>query len=672
MARYHTPSILPSEAAPSSDGDTFSALAESTLQSHHRHASTSITPLEFHTFIGYDGSSQSRPPSLEIEGYDDVPSARESRAPPPPLFPWRYEFSWAAEGVVTFAGDPLRDIQTPNLRHPSELGDATVGESTERFATVPTDASTRKSADERTPRPETLEDLDRVVEEQNEIQEQILERRAYLFDRLEAYWRSHPPERSAGRQRGKGTARQAGGHLSARESVQPYTRRGLSGSRRKIGQGSTDEDGDDDDEDDSTPTSTSLTSSTRRRWYACPYQKWKPQHYLMLCGAGFRRIIDVKYHLLRQHSRITCSHCHTSYDTEQRLQLHNLQGCVRRPRSHPQNCIMSAMQREAIKTHLGRTNLKTPQQQWEFLFRTVFPNEPFPTSIYLLPREEESRNDLERWVLSAGTKALDDIHRTVLCDMPDLNHHEPKDCQLATVMMQFIAHRMKSHMLEDVSEERLHTDFATAQHNSAIESSSSSAVSAPVISAYVTNHQAMTSLGPVLDDSATVQLPSETWNLDPLGCETSLKVSWPMSTAGDSCVDTGIAPGWADTTSNLATLDLTGGIPGITQLPDTSSFQAEQWMGGGSRHELEQHHHFSTYLTNEAGPSQPNTISSTGLGNSYICSRPLTSWNPLVQGENWRLTGDQGFGPSHMVDEAVIRGWKSPSGLQPISEMPEY
>jgi hypothetical protein len=71
----------------------------------------------------------------------------------------------------------------------------------------------------------------------------------------------------------------------------------------------------------------------------------------------------------------------------------------------------------------------------------------------LLPRQEEYRNFLESWVLSAGKKALNDIRCQAL-DTPHLSWNEPKESQLEAVMAQFFTLRL----LQDVFEERLYAD----------------------------------------------------------------------------------------------------------------------------------------------------------------------------------------------------------------------
>ncbi|KAK3352426.1 hypothetical protein B0T25DRAFT_185664 [Lasiosphaeria hispida] len=678
IADHETPSIAPSEAVPSSCGETFSSFTEGTLRSYW----TAPPPrplLPFKNFILYDDAIRTLP--LNIDGH---PKVSGSRAPPPCPLPWLYEFSWA-DGAIHFGGNPLNTAQARS--RPSELGNATFGRSMQRSATLLTDVATCKSAAEVTVtcksaaevtvtcKSEDSVNLRRIVFERGEIQKEIAEQRAYLLKQLEAYWRSHPPRRSANRQKGKGPANQAEQRPSTRAVSRPYSRRGFAGGRRKIGQGSGDGDEDDDDNDDLIPASNSSMPKAQIRWYACPYQKWKPQHFLLECGAGFQRITDVKTHLLKKHFAITCPLCRDVYDGEYMLQLHLSRGCDNPPISRPDGCLMSDGQRAAIKTHFGGKKM-LHHEQWAFLFRTLFPTSPFPTSIYLLPKQEEHRNFLQTWVLSAGRGALNDIHHHTLLDMPNLNQNEPKERQLGAVMAQFITLRL----LEDLSEERLCADFAVAQQAFAMSSSSAGCVSA------VANHQALTAptpaAGSILAHDAVAQLPTSEWNPQ----HEPNQVPWPMLTVGEhtgilgslntnfDALDPTSACYYGSNLSKLSSgfgentgINIGGpGIPGVDLLGPSL---VPQWAGGYQQDEFM--YPDSSYLTNGAAPG-PSASAIVGVGvDGY--TRPLTAWNPLGQGEDWYFTGNSfhpGFGSSLMVDGGMISGWRV-GGLQPISEMPE-
>jgi hypothetical protein len=154
---------------------------------------------------------------------------------------------------------------------------------------------------------------------------------------------------------------------------------------------------------------------------------------------------------------------------------------------------MSERQRVAIKAHFGGKKMQH-HEQWGFLFRTLFPNEPFPESIYLLPKQGELQNLLESWVWSA----LNDIHRQALLDTPDLCLNEPKESQLEAVRRQFITLRIQ----EAFSEERLYADFAMARQDFERSSSSAACVSA------VAKHQALTAPALTLALDAVAQLPT--------------------------------------------------------------------------------------------------------------------------------------------------------------------
>ncbi|AEO71816.1 uncharacterized protein THITE_2148412 [Thermothielavioides terrestris NRRL 8126] len=655
IADYAAPLDAPSEPAPTSCGETFSALTEGTPRSRWTAPRPEIL-LGFTNFIVYDDATRTLP--FEIDGHPEVSGSHASN--PCPL-PWLYEFSWT-DGVLLFAGDRLNKA----LSKPSELGGATFGDSMERSATasVSTDVMTRKSWDSA--------NLERAVIERQRIQGEIEETRAFLLRRLEAHWRSHPPQRSGRREKGKGPAYQAEQRPTARACGQPYDKKGFAGRRHRIGQGSGDGDGDEDEDDnsDSAPTPPSSAPHAQNRWYACPYQKWRPKHYLFECGTGFRRITDVKTHLLKKHFAITCPRCYTTYDDEDALRLHRRTACsATPPKRRGGGCYMNERQRDTIKAHFGGKKMQH-HEQWAFLFRTLFPNEPFPESIYLLPRQAEYRNFLERWVRST----LNDIRYQAFLDGPHLNWSEPRDTQDAAVTARFITLRLQ----EDFSEERLHADFAMAQQDfetmaqQDFESSSSSAATA---SAGV-NH-------PPLTHDALLQLPTIKWNppLEP-------NLPWLRPTVGEHAGIPGLpnlgptsacsnnstlskvsAPGFGDnaTTSLIdcgalappngqpgpSNIDSTGvtGIPGF-DLPGPSS--AAQWAGACPQAgflDLDPSH-----LTNAAAAPEPSASAIAGVDDS---AWPLTAWNPIdpiAQGENWSSPDapfDQGFGSLPILDDGM-------------------
>jgi hypothetical protein len=345
---------------------------------------------------------------------------------------------------------------------------------------------------------------------------------------------------------------------------------------------------------------------------------------------------------------------------------------------------MSERQRDKIKTHLGGKKMRH-HEQWEFWFRILFPNEPFPASIYLLPKQEEFRNFLDSWVRSAGMKVLNDILCQALPDIPDFSPNEPKDIQLAAVMAQFITIRLQ----DDLTEERFYADFAMAQQD--FERPSSSAACVPAVA----NHQALTAPGLASAHDAVAQLPTSEWNP-----QREPSLLWPMSTVGErtsipGCLDTNIHTlvpiSACSNPSNMSsgfgekagislndscalaswnvqrcTSNNDGpGIPGI-DLPGPSS--VAQWAGGYQQDEFT--YLDSSHLTSGAVPG-PSASAIVGV-DDY--ARSLTAWNPLVQSENWFLLEDpfnQGFGPFRIPDDGMISGWPRAGGLQPNSEMSE-
>ncbi|KAH6617459.1 hypothetical protein F5144DRAFT_392965 [Chaetomium tenue] len=651
MANYEAPTNALSEATPSSCGETFSTFTAGTLQS--RWAGQPPRPLlVFKNFIVYDDAARTLP--FEI---DEHPEVSGSRPPPSCPLSWQYEFSWRG-GAILFAGDPLNTTQARSRS--SDLCDATFGDSAERSATLTTHARTYKSADEVTCKSWDSEGLRNAAFKRGQIQKEIEETRAYLLEQLEAYWRSHPPQRSPGRRKGKGPAHQAAQRPSARDVSRPYNKRDFAGGRRRIGQGCGDGDEDDDDgEDDSAPTAASSMPNAQDRWYACPFQKWRPQHYVYECGTGFRRIIDVKNHLLKKHYAITCPRCGSVYDDVDLVRLHLLKGCQNPPRSHPGGCFMSERQRETISAHFGGKKMPDPEK-WKFLFRTLFPNEPFPESIYLLPRQQKFRNFLDSWLWSEGKKALDDIRCQALSN-PRLSWYEPEESQQAAVIAQFI-----TWLLERASEERLYADSAMARQDFERTLSSNACVSA------VATHQASAAPSLTWAHDPVAQLAPGEWNP-----QQEPNLWWPMPTIGEDtgvsgCLNTDIdSLGPTSTCSNGSsgpgenpiislnhcdtlvpqngpafTFNTDGlGIPGI-DLPGPSS--VAQWAGGYQQDGLIDLD--SSHLTNGAVPAS----NASGVDGH---ARPLTAWNPCVQSGNWCLPDDsfnQGFDPWRILNDDMI------------------
>lgn len=445
IAGHAAPTSAPSEPVPSCSGETFSSLP-STLSDNNvttRSHRAALLGLWTAIFSPDHNTIPVHAPHLEIDGH---PQRVTSRPPAPGPLPWLYQFSWT-NGTILFDGDPLSTAL--ERRWLSELGDATCGDgdSIEPSATL-----SASFADNVSCVSGDSVALRRVVFERGEIQDKILGFQALLLAQLEAHWRSHPPQRSASRAKGKCPTSKAQQPPDTRVVSGPYTKRGPSESRRKIGQGSGDEDednDDDDDEDDSDPASATLTLNTPSHWYACPYQKWKPQHFLLTCGTGFRRITDVKTHLREKHYAYTCSQCGNTFNDKIQLRLHVSETCLRPFKPHVNSCYMTDKQLAAIKTHFGGKRM-SHHEQWEHLFRILFPNEPLPSSPYLPPQQEQVRTFLQDWICWAGRKILDDIHFRTLSENPDLNQHQSKEAQLREVMRQFI-----TLVVEETSEEGL-------------------------------------------------------------------------------------------------------------------------------------------------------------------------------------------------------------------------
>ena len=318
---------------------------------------------------------------------------------------------------------------------------------------------------------------------------------------------------------------------------------------------------------------------------------------------------------------------------------------------------MSERQRDTISAHFGGKKM-LDHQKWEFLFRTLFPNEPLPESIYMLRQEEEFRNFLNSWACSVGEEVLHNIRCQALYN-PQLRWGEPEAIQRAAVMAQFITLRLQ----DRASWERRDADFAMARQDFDERTLSSDAgVSA------VANHQ--TSAAPSLTwaHDTVAQLGPHGWNPQPepnpwwqdtvvSGCRnTNIDTLGPTSACSNRSSGSGESPiislnqcdALAPQNGTAFTSNTDGlGIPGI-DLPGPSS--AAQWAGGYQQDEpiyLDPSH-----LTNGAAP-EPGASAIVGVDEH---ARPLTAWNPCVQSGNWCLPDDsfnQGFDPWRISNDDV-------------------
>ncbi|KAK1750877.1 hypothetical protein QBC47DRAFT_464491 [Echria macrotheca] len=385
-------SIMSSDTMPSSGGNTFStlgglSLGQASMFQDQAPTESLLLNMSPHPISGEDIRDQ----PLEVEC---VGGASEPDPDPehPPLFPWRFQFSWG-EGTDTRAAilfnEESLDISPDLDGHVSEAAVAVVASDTEFLApsvvlsaTTATTAISEPSCDSEA----GTDLLEETAFKWGDRKRVIMERRTWLFRLLyDHFLRTFPPLRPARRTRraagplsGTSTSTASPGAGSGNESRRSQ---GSSARGRKItgGSGEEEEGEDGEDGDGPSPPASSQPQRTRTdRLFACPYLKWDAVEYAC-CGAGYRRVCDVKAHLAKAHYALSCPTCHSVYDSKSLLRHHQRMRCAPGTRPAPTSRVLTAEQLARIREH----GSGSPEEQWRRVFRIIFPGHPDPFSIYL-------------------------------------------------------------------------------------------------------------------------------------------------------------------------------------------------------------------------------------------------------------------------------------------------
>ena len=233
-----------------------------------------------------------------------------------------------------------------------------------------------------------------------------MERREFLLQLLyDHFLRTFPPLRPARQTRcsaGPLSSASTSTTSSRPGSVNASRRdQGSSARGRKITEGSGDG-GEDDGEDTPLPPTPSQPQRTRNeRLFACPYLKWDVLEYAC-CGAGYRRMCDVKTHLAKAHYALTCPDCNSIYDSKSLLRLHRKQRCAPNTRPPPNSHVLTDEQLARIRHH----GSGSPVEQWKRVFGIIFPGHPCPLSIYLEGMRLEIFHQYGYWLEKTGRNAL--------------------------------------------------------------------------------------------------------------------------------------------------------------------------------------------------------------------------------------------------------------------------
>nr|RBQ83533.1 hypothetical protein FVER53263_03062 [Fusarium verticillioides] len=196
------------------------------------------------------------------------------------------------------------------------------------------------------------------------------------------YYRSYAPQRRTLAAKRKQVDRCSSSSIKntqatiGRKGAKPTGRRGQT----------IDEDEGSEDEDSSgngrNPSATDISSENRLLW-ACPFMKWNPIKYRESCVKKLRDIYRLKKHLQEKHFSHHCRVCFNEFRPED-LALHEkaCESLFPLPTRPPPP--VGLITRDMATAINERSNTRlTSREQWERLFKIIFPHEPIPLSPYL-------------------------------------------------------------------------------------------------------------------------------------------------------------------------------------------------------------------------------------------------------------------------------------------------
>ncbi|KAK5631676.1 hypothetical protein RRF57_007390 [Xylaria bambusicola] len=119
----------------------------------------------------------------------------------------------------------------------------------------------------------------------------------------------------------------------------------------------------------------------RQRVFACPFIFKDPRNHLGCRKYGLRRIKDVKQHLLRVHQRPP--YCPRCYDTFSNAEERDNHIRVCQVENHPPVDLNGISDDQQMILRRRSNSKHTVEEQWYFLWETLFPNTDRPTGVYL-------------------------------------------------------------------------------------------------------------------------------------------------------------------------------------------------------------------------------------------------------------------------------------------------
>ncbi|PNP80642.1 hypothetical protein FNYG_06241 [Fusarium nygamai] len=222
-------------------------------------------------------------------------------------------------------------------------------------------------------------DASQPVQDEIAIQEIIKN----IVERLaDHYHRSYAPQRRALAAKRKQVDRNSS---SSTKTTRATVER--KGAKTAGGRGQT-IDGDEGSEDEESsgngrnPSATDASSENSLLW-ACPFMKWNPIKYRGSCVKKLRDIYRLKKHIQEKHFSHHCRVCFKEFRPEE-LALHEkvCESLFPLPTRPPPP--VGLITRDMATAINERSNTRlTSREQWERLFKIIFPHEPIPLSPYL-------------------------------------------------------------------------------------------------------------------------------------------------------------------------------------------------------------------------------------------------------------------------------------------------
>ncbi|KAJ4264349.1 hypothetical protein NW762_005546 [Fusarium torreyae] len=355
----------------------------------------------------------------------------------PPLFSWKYEFSWE-DSCLCFDGKPLELVK----RHEDGYSKANPGSeiaSSKSLASLSRSQSSPFESDEfmlfglagigsfhdsaehwdlnelsqelevastvcsisssgSTPDTVTLDGLITQASDP-ELSIEMDKRLDWIVELLvDDYYRSYAPQKS---QRRSGAAQNKNMNHALGDSGTNARRSGRStvsrrGARKRKTASSGGESDDEDNRGDRQHSSGARKSKNSRH-FACPFLKWEPQNYWKKCTLKFKTISHVKDHLRKKHDQDHCRTCYMIY-TRGQSRLH---ACVRL--ETPAGLITDG-RLEAINNRVDMS--QSHEEQWQQIYRLIFPNQTPCFSPYLNNVEEEKLRDAEQYLRSRNAQMV--------------------------------------------------------------------------------------------------------------------------------------------------------------------------------------------------------------------------------------------------------------------------